>query len=102
MSQSENRESTPHRSGSCTSATCRFPWTPGPCSARTCSALRTRGAFPCDPGYGLFGKDLTFQVGYARQWEVVACKHPEALAHSSNRYQNWLVVDRRSGCPTAT
>jgi uncharacterized protein len=57
------------------------------------------GRFPAILSYGPFGKDLAFQVGYARQWEVLAREHPEALAHSSNRYQNWLVVDPEKWVP---
>jgi uncharacterized protein len=57
------------------------------------------GRYPVILSYGPYGKNLAFQVGYARQWESLARDHPEALEGSTNRYQNWEVVDPERWIP---
>jgi len=51
------------------------------------------GRHPVILSYGPYAKGLAFQEGYAPQWEKMAREHPDALAGSSNQYQNWEVVD---------
>ena len=49
--------------------------------------------------YGPYGKGLPFQQGYASAWEVLVREHPDVAAGSSNRYQNWEVVDPEKWVP---
>src|SRR3954469_6379227 len=51
------------------------------------------GRFPAVLSYGPYGKGLAFQDGYKTAWEIMAREYPDAVAGSSNRYQNWEVVD---------
>ncbi len=55
--------------------------------------------FPVILTYGPYGKGLPFQVGYADQWEIMAREHPDVVAGSSNKYQNWEVVDPEKWVP---
>src|SRR3954468_16426137 len=59
----------------------------------------TEGRFPALLSYGPYGKGLAFQDGYKTAWEIMAREHPDALAGSSNRYQNWEVVDPEKWVP---
>jgi uncharacterized protein len=43
--------------------------------------------------YGPYAKGLAFQDGYPNQWQRMIAQHPDVAAGSSNRYQNWEVVD---------
>jgi predicted acyl esterase len=61
---------------------------------------------PLEPGpdpvilsYGPYAKGLAFQEGYADQWEIMAREHPDVARGSSNRYQNWEVVDPEKWVP---
>ena len=55
--------------------------------------------YPVRMTYGPYGKGLSFQVGYRDQWEIMASKHPDVVAGSTNRYQNWEVVDPEKWVP---
>jgi uncharacterized protein len=57
------------------------------------------GRFPAILSYGPYGKGLAFQDGYKTAWEIMARENPDALAGSSNRYQNWEVVDPEKWVP---
>src|SRR3954468_18240271 len=57
------------------------------------------GRFPALLSYGPYGKGLAFQDGYKTAWEIMARENPDALANSSNRYQNWEVVDPEKWVP---
>jgi len=57
------------------------------------------GRTPALLSYGPYGKGLAFQEGYKTAWEIMARENPEALAGSSNRYQNWEVVDPEKWVP---
>ena len=57
------------------------------------------GRFPAILSYGPYGKGLAFQDGYRTAWEIMARENPDALAGSSNRYQNWEVVDPEKWVP---
>ena len=51
------------------------------------------GRYPALMSYGPYGKGLAFQEGYKTAWEIMAKQNPDALAGSTNKYQNWEVVD---------
>jgi uncharacterized protein len=55
--------------------------------------------YPVILSYGPYGKGLAFQEGYASAWEVLVEQHPDVAAGSSNRYQNWEVVDPEKWVP---
>jgi predicted acyl esterase len=57
------------------------------------------GKYPALLSYGPYGKGLAFQEGYKTAWEIMARENPDALAGSSNRYQNWEVVDPEKWVP---
>jgi predicted acyl esterase len=57
------------------------------------------GAYPVILTYGPYGKGLAFQEGYPDQWEAMVRDHPDVAAGSSNRYQNWEVVDPEKWVP---
>jgi putative CocE/NonD family hydrolase len=51
------------------------------------------GRHPIILTYGPYAKGLAFQDGYPSAWTIMAAKHPEVPAGSSNLYQSWEVVD---------
>jgi hypothetical protein len=51
------------------------------------------GRYPVILSYGPYAKGLAFQDAYPQQWQRLAEQHPDVTAGSSNRYQNWEVVD---------
>jgi hypothetical protein len=57
------------------------------------------GKVPALLSYGPYGKGLAFQEGYKTAWEIMARENPDVLAGSSNRYQNWEVVDPEKWVP---
>src|SRR4030081_3375072 len=57
------------------------------------------GRYPAILTYGPYGKGLAFQDGYKTAWEIMAREHPDALAGSSNQYQNWETVDPEKWVP---
>src|SRR5687768_3311791 len=57
------------------------------------------GRFPAILSYGPYGKGLAFQEGNAHAWERLTNKHPYLLEGSSNKYQNWEVVDPERWVP---
>jgi uncharacterized protein len=57
------------------------------------------GRYPVILSYGPYGKGLAFQEGYPSAWEIMARDYPDAVAGSSNRYQNWEVVDPEKWLP---
>ena len=58
-----------------------------------------RGRNPVILSYGPYAKGLAFQEGYPNQWERMVSQHPDVEAGSSNRYQNWEVVDPEKWVP---
>ena len=56
-------------------------------------------AIRCILSYGPYGKGLSFQEGYKTAWDIMARDHPDAVAGSTNRYQNWEVVDPEKWVP---
>ena len=49
--------------------------------------------------YGPYAKGLPFQEGYAGAWEKLVSDHPDVSEGSSNRFQNWEVVDPERWVP---
>ena len=58
-----------------------------------------KGQFPVIITYGPYAKGLPFQQGYPSAWDRMAEKHPDVTAGSSNKYQNWEVVDPEKWVP---
>ena len=57
------------------------------------------GRYPVLLSYGPYAKGLAFQDGYPSAWQRMAEKHPDVTAGSSNKYQNWEVVDPEKWVP---
>src|ERR1700692_2766440 len=57
------------------------------------------GNYPVILSYGPYAKGLAFQEGYPSAWERMAEKHPDVPAGSTNKYQNWEVVDPEKWVP---
>ena len=57
------------------------------------------GPYPVILSYGPYGKGLAFQDGYPSAWRILEEKFPDAVAGSSNRFQNWEVVDPEKWVP---
>lgn len=57
------------------------------------------GQYPVILTHGPYGKGLEFQKGYARNWERLVKAAPEVLEGSSNKYQNWELVDPEKWVP---
>ena len=57
------------------------------------------GRYPVVMSYGPYAKGLSFQEAYAPQWEKMVRDHPDVAAGSSNKYQNWEVVDPEKWVP---
>jgi predicted acyl esterase len=55
--------------------------------------------YPVILSYGPYAKGLSFQEGYKSQWSRVIKSAPEVLQGSSNRYQNWELVDPEKWVP---
>jgi uncharacterized protein len=51
------------------------------------------GRYPVILSYGPYGKWLHFEDLYTDQWRRMVEQHPDVVAGSTNRYQNWEVVD---------
>ena len=57
------------------------------------------GRYPALVSYGPYGKGLAFQEGYKTAWEIMSRQNPDAVAGSTNQYQNWEVVDPEKWVP---
>jgi predicted acyl esterase len=57
------------------------------------------GRYPVIMTHGPYAKWLAFQDGFARQWASLESEHPDAVAGSSNAYQNWETVDPEKWVP---
>ena len=49
--------------------------------------------------HGPYAKGLSFQEGYPSAWDTMAGQHPDVTAGSTNKYQNWEVVDPEKWVP---
>ncbi|HEX4990471.1 MAG TPA: CocE/NonD family hydrolase, partial [Candidatus Binatia bacterium] len=57
------------------------------------------GKYPIILSYGPYAKGLAFQDGYPNQWQLMTAEHPGVAAGSTNKYQNWEVVDPEKWVP---
>jgi predicted acyl esterase len=57
------------------------------------------GRYPVILSYGPYAKGLAFQEGYKSAWMRLSNAFPEALRGSSNKYQNWELVDPEKWVP---
>jgi predicted acyl esterase len=57
------------------------------------------GKYPALVSYGPYGKGLAFQEGYKTAWDIMSRENPDAVAGSTNKYQNWEVVDPEKWVP---
>ena len=57
------------------------------------------GKYPVLITYGPYAKGLSFQDGYPSAWNRMAERHPDVTAGSTNKYQNWEVVDPEKWVP---
>jgi uncharacterized protein len=57
------------------------------------------GLHPVILTYGPYGKGLHFEDLYTDQWRRMAEEHPDVVAGSTNKYQNWEVVDPERWVP---
>ena len=57
------------------------------------------GKYPVILTYGPYGKALHFEDLYADQWNRMIEQHPDVPAGSTNKYQNWEVVDPEKWVP---
>jgi len=58
-----------------------------------------QGACPVILSYGPYAKGLSFQEGYKGNWARLTKAAPEVLEGSTNRYQNWELVDPEKWVP---
>lgn len=57
------------------------------------------GKFPVILSYGPYAKGLDFKTGYKSQWTRLINAVPDTLKGSSNKYQNWELVDPEKWVP---
>jgi hypothetical protein len=57
------------------------------------------GKHPVILSYGPYAKGLSFQEGYKSNWARLTKAAPEVLQGSSNKYQNWELVDPEKWVP---
>ena len=57
------------------------------------------GKYPVILSYGPYAKGLAFQEGYKSAWVRMTTAYPETAAGSSNKYQNWELVDPEKWVP---
>ena len=57
------------------------------------------GQYPVILTYGPYAKGLAFQDGYPSAWQRMVSEHPDVAYGSSNKYQNWEVVDPEKWVP---
>ena len=57
------------------------------------------GKHPVILSYGPYAKGLSFQEGYKGNWARLIKAAPEVLQGSSNKYQNWELVDPEKWVP---
>jgi len=57
------------------------------------------GRYPVILSYGPYAKGLAFQEGYKSAWTRMTRAYPETAEGSSNKYQNWELVDPEKWVP---
>ena len=58
-----------------------------------------QGKYPVILSYGPYGKYLHFEDGYETCWNIMCKNQPDVPAGSTNKYQNWEVVDPEKWVP---
>ena len=58
-----------------------------------------QGKHPVILSYGPYAKGLSFQEGYKGNWARLIEAAPEVLAGSTNKYQNWELIDPEKWVP---
>ena len=74
-------------------------WTTASCCAPTFIGRSAAENIPVILSYGPYAKGLSFQEGYPSQWGRVIKSAPNVLEGSSNKYQNWELVDPEKWVP---
>ncbi|WP_296522367.1 CocE/NonD family hydrolase [Rhodoplanes sp.] len=57
------------------------------------------GRWPVILTYGPYAKGLSFQQGYPGAWDIMVAEHPDVAHGSTNKYQNWEVLDPEKWVP---
>ena len=57
------------------------------------------GEYPVIMSYGPYAKWLHLQDGYPHQWSLMVNDYPETIMGTSNKYQNWELVDPEKWVP---
>ncbi len=57
------------------------------------------GRYPVILTYGPYAKGLSFQEGYPSAWQRMVSEHPDVAYGSTNKYQNWEVLDPEKWVP---
>ncbi|MGB6966194.1 MAG: CocE/NonD family hydrolase [Xanthobacteraceae bacterium] len=57
------------------------------------------GKYPVILSYGPYAKGLSFQEGYKSNWARLTAAAPDVLKGSSNKYQNWELIDPEKWVP---
>ena len=57
------------------------------------------GRYPVLLSYGPYAKGLAFEEGYPSAWQRMVENHPDIARGSTNKYQNWEVVDPEKWVP---
>jgi uncharacterized protein len=57
------------------------------------------GRYPVILTYGPYAKGLAFQDGYPSAWQRMVAEHPDVAYGSTNKHQNWEVVDPEKWVP---
>ena len=60
---------------------------------------KAEGKWPVLLTYGPYAKGLAFQQGYPSAWQRMIANHPDVAHGSTNKYQNWEVVDPEKWVP---
>jgi predicted acyl esterase len=57
------------------------------------------GPYPVLLSHGLYAKGASFQTGYAATWNRLAAEYPEVTRNTTNKHQNFEVVDPERWVP---
>ena len=60
---------------------------------------KAMGKWPVLLTYGPYAKGLAFQKGYPSAWQSMIANHPDVAYGSTNKYQNWEVIDPEKWVP---
>jgi uncharacterized protein len=74
---------------------------PGRRSAVAADIFRPIGAgpYPVLLSHGPYAKGVSFQNGYAATWNRLAADYPEVTRNTTNKYQNFEVLDHERWVP---